>query len=195
MRKRVVSIAIALVLVMGGCSSIDPTTSDEYAALEQELAQANQNLAEAEVLLANAAAEHEAAVAMRETIAEVEANETAKIEAWMAKDIDAMTNTFTDDVVFVDETFRDHVVGMDEWRRINGTVIKFADPDATKVLDRFVSEDGTRAVAVWEWIGTNFYGKPFDLPFVLIHEYRDGKVAKQSIYYASPDAYSQLTDQ
>ncbi|MEA2009394.1 MAG: nuclear transport factor 2 family protein, partial [Actinomycetota bacterium] len=172
-----------------------PTTSDEYAALEQELAQANQDLAEAEVLLAEAAAEQDAAAELSKTIAQVEANETAKIEAWLAKDIDAMTNTFTDDVVMVDETFRDHTVGMDEWRRINGIVIKFADPDATKVVDRFVSEDGTRAVAVWEWIGSNFYGKPFDLPFVLIHEYRDGKVAKQSIYYASPDAYGQLTDQ
>ena len=38
MRKRIVPIAVALLLVAVGCSSSDPTKSDEYAALEQELA-------------------------------------------------------------------------------------------------------------------------------------------------------------
>ena len=187
-----ISVVVVLSLVMSGCSSDDPTTSDEYAALEQELAQANQDLAQAEILLAEAAAEHDAAVALRETIAEVETNETAKVEAFLTKDLDAMMDSFTDDVVFIDKTFGDHVVGRDEYREMNAQVIKWADPDATKVVDRFVSEDGTRAVAIWEWIGTNYFGKEFDLPFVLIHEYRDGKVARQSIYYASPDAYNQL---
>ena len=195
MRQIVLPVGIALLLVLGGCSSEDPTTSDEYAALEQELARANQDLAHAESLLAEAAAERDSAVALRETIAEVETNETAKVDAFLTKDLDAMMDSFTDDVVFIDKTFGDHVVGRDEYREMNAQVIKWVDPDATKVVDRFVSEDGTRAVAIWEWIGTNYYGKEFDLPLVLIHEYRDGKVARQSIYYASPDAYSQLMGQ
>ncbi len=117
------------------------------------------------------------------------------VEAFLIKAPDAMMDTFTNDVVFIDETFGDHVVGRDEYEEMNADVIKWADPDATRVVDRFVSEDGTRTVAIWDWIGTNFYGKPFDPPFVLIQEYKDGKISKQSISYASPDAYGQLMDQ
>ena len=67
------------------------------------------------------------------------------------------------------------------------------DADATELLDRFVSADGSRAVLVERWIGTNYLGAPFDLPIVLIHEYRDGKIAKESIYYAAWDTHDQLT--
>ena len=195
MRKRVVSAAIALVLVMGGCSSGDPTTSDEYAALEQELAQTTQDLAEAEALLAEIAAEHDEAVALSETIAGVEANETANIEAFLSKDLDALMDTFTDDVVFVDETYGDYVEGKDAYTRMNAIVIEFTDPEGTEVLDHFISEDGTRAASTWEWVGINYWGNPFSLPHSIINEYRDGKIARQTIYYASPDAYSQLMGQ
>jgi hypothetical protein len=195
MRKRVVSAAIALVLVMGGCSSSDPTTSDEYAALEQELAQANEDLAEAEVLLTDAAAEHDAVVALNETIAAVEANETANIEAFLSKDVDALMDTFTDDVVFVDETYGDYVEGKDAYTRMNAIVMEFTDPEETEVLDHFISEDGTRAASTWEWVGINYWGNPFSLPHSIINEYRDGKIARQTVYYASPDAYSQLMGQ
>jgi hypothetical protein len=195
MRKRVVSAGIALVLVTGGCSSSDPTTSDEYAALEQELAQANEDLAEAEVLLADAATESDAAVAMPEIIAEVEANETANIEAFLSKDLDALMDTFTDDVVFVDETYGDYVEGKDAYTKMNAIVMEFTDPEGTEVLDHFISEDGTRAASTWEWVGINYWGNPFSLPHSIINEYRDGKIARQTIYYASPDAYGQLMDQ
>ena len=73
-----------------------------------------------------------------------------------------------------------------------GAVLRMTDWDASEVLDRFVSADGSRAVVVERWIGTNYLGAPFDLPIVLIHEYRDGKIAKESIYYAARDAYDQL---
>lgn len=202
MRKRIVPFAVALLLVVAGCSSSDPTASDEYQALEQELAQANRELAQmseelarAEVLLVETATEHDASVALSENIDEVEASETVNIAAFLDKDLDALMDTYTEDVVFVDRTFGDHVVGRDEYRKMNADVIAWADPDATEVVDRFVSEDGTRAVTIWEWIGTNYFGKDFDLPFVMINEYRDGKVARQSIYYASPDAYNQLMGQ
>jgi hypothetical protein len=46
MRKRIAPFAMALLLVVVGCSSSDPTTSDEYAALEQELAQSEAQLAD-----------------------------------------------------------------------------------------------------------------------------------------------------
>ena len=86
----------------------------------------------------------------------------------------------------------DYVEGKAANRALNANVIKWADPGKTRVLDRFVSEDGTFAVSTWEWIGTNYLGNPFDLPFAMVAEYRDDKISKQTIYYASPDARSQL---
>jgi hypothetical protein len=44
--KRIVLFAMALLLLMAGCSSSNPTASDEYEALEQELAQTEAELTE-----------------------------------------------------------------------------------------------------------------------------------------------------
>jgi hypothetical protein len=193
--RRLIVLLVAAAMFTVGCSSSDPTTSDEYAALEQELAQTTQDLAEAEALLAETAAEHDEAVALSETIAEVEANETANIEAFLSKDLDALMDTFTDDVVFVDETYGDYVEGKDAYTKMNAIVMEFTDPEETEVLDHFISEDGARAASTWEWVGINYWGNPFSLPHSIINEYRDGKIARQTIYYASPDAYSQLMGQ
>jgi len=57
-----------------------------------------------------------------------------------------------------------------------------------QVLDRFVSDDRMYASSTWEWTGTNACGKPFDLPAALIDEYRNGKIAKQTASYSSPDS-------
>jgi hypothetical protein len=55
-----------------------------------------------------------------------------------------------------------------------------------------VSDDGTRVASRWEWGGRNFSGNEFDLPYVVIHEYQDGNIVKETIYYASPNAREQL---
>jgi hypothetical protein len=44
--KRFTPIAVALLVLAAGCSSSDPTASDEYAAVEQELTQTEAELAE-----------------------------------------------------------------------------------------------------------------------------------------------------
>lgn len=126
------------------------------------------------------------------SIAAVEANETAYIEAWLAKDLDALMDTFAEDAIWVDETFGDYIEGRSGVTAMYSIVIEFTDPDGSGVLDRFVSDDGTFAASTWEWTGVNAFGKPFDLPIALIDEYRDGKIVKQTAYYASPDAHSQL---
>jgi len=61
-RKRIVPFAMALLLVVAACSSSDPAASDEYAALEQELAQSEAQLTEV-------TAERDALVAEAETAA------------------------------------------------------------------------------------------------------------------------------
>lgn len=127
-----------------------------------------------------------------ESTAAVEANETAYIEAFQQKDLDALMDTMTEDVLFVDETFGDYIEGNGAVKNMYSYVIEFGDPAASGVLDRFVSPDATFAASTWDWMGTNAFGQPFDLPIVLIHEYRDGKIVKETTSYASPDAYGQL---
>ncbi len=124
--------------------------------------------------------------------ASVEANEAAYAEAFFAKDLDAFMDTFTDDVVFIDETYGDHFEGKAAVRGMYANVITFADPEQSEVIDLFVADDGMFAASTWEWFGTNAYGNPFHLPTALIHEYRDGRIARETVYYASPDAYGQL---
>ena len=115
-----------VVLIVTGCSSSDPTASDEYQTLEQELAQA-----ESELALMTAERDALAEEGAAEAIAAVEANETAHNEAFLAKDLDALADTWTEDYIFVDETFGDYVEGKAANRALNANVIKWADPGKT----------------------------------------------------------------
>ena len=126
-------------------------------------------------------------------VAATEANETAYLDAFFAGDLDAIMATFAEDAIFEDQTFGYYSEGNAFVRGMDRNALRMTDMDATELLDRFVSADGSRAVVVERWIGTNYRGAPFDLPIVAIHEYRDGKIAKESIYYAARDAYAQLT--
>lgn len=195
MRNRTtrVVVAAALALATAGCGSADPTTSEDSPDIaSEEIAALERELDQTKALLAEATTERDSAAAHARAIAAVEANETAYIEAWQAQDLDALMETFTDDILFVDETFGDRINGKDSVKRMYSHVIRFGDPDGRDVFDRFVSHDGTLAASTWEWIGTNGFGKRMDLPTALIHEYHDGKIIKETVYYASPNAYSQL---
>ncbi|MGB9357582.1 MAG: hypothetical protein WCC01_03400 [Acidimicrobiia bacterium] len=75
MRKRIVPFAVVLLLVVAACSSSDPTASDEYGALEQELAQAESQLTVVTTERDALVAEVEAATAVPDDVA-------ALIEEW-----------------------------------------------------------------------------------------------------------------
>jgi steroid delta-isomerase-like uncharacterized protein len=121
------------------------------------------------------------------------ANEAAYVEAFRAKDLEAFMAAFTEDPVFEDKTFGDYLAGADAVRDMEAAVLRLTDTDASSLLDHFVSMDGGRAVQIWQWAGTNYLGSPFDMPVLVLHEYEDGKIAKESLYYAARDAYAQLT--
>jgi steroid delta-isomerase-like uncharacterized protein len=126
-------------------------------------------------------------------VAATEANETANLDALFAGDLEAIMATYTEDVTFEDQTFGDHLEGNAALRGMMGAVLRMTDGDASEVLDRFVAPDGSRSVVVERWVGTNYQGAPFDLPIVVLHEYRDGKIAREVMYYAARDTYEQLT--
>jgi steroid delta-isomerase-like uncharacterized protein len=126
-------------------------------------------------------------------VAAAEANEAANLEAFLAQDLGAFMATYADDSVFEDLTFGDRSEGAPAIREMYGTVLWWTDPETTEVLDSFVSADASRAVAVLRWRGTSgATGRPFDLPTLVLHEYRDGKISKESMYYAAADTAAQL---
>ena len=142
---------------------------------------------------AGAAIAEDAGVIAADQAAAAEANEAAYVDAFVAKDLDAFMAVFSDEPVFEDQTFGDYLVGANAVRTMEGAVLRMTDHETSALLDRFVSADGSRAVQVWKWSGTNYLGRPFDMPVLVVHEYEDGKIAKESLYYAARDAYAQLT--
>lgn len=107
MRNRVLPFIAALLLLVAGCSSSDPTASDEYVALEQELAQTNQALVETETQLAEVTSERDELVADAVDSARVDLPAGAAealdnyTEAVLAADGDAMLDYVTDDFTFL----------------------------------------------------------------------------------------------
>ncbi len=86
MRKRIVPFVVALLLVTASCSSSDPTASDEYAALEQELVQSEAQLAEV-------TAERDELIVEAETAA---AAPEATVASAIPDDVAALTEAFGD---------------------------------------------------------------------------------------------------
>ena len=120
------------------------------------------------------------------------ANEAAFNEAFWAEDIDGIMATFTDDVVFEDELFGDYLEGEAAVRGMYEAVFYITDPGTNVVTDQFISADGSRAVQILRWRGTSGSGRPFDIPTLALHEYRDGKIAREVMYYADRDAFAKL---
>jgi outer membrane murein-binding lipoprotein Lpp len=80
------TIAVVLLLVLAGCSSSDPTASDEYVAIEQELAQTEAQLVEVTAERDALAEEPPAAAVASEEAAGTVAPEeiAALIDGWYA---------------------------------------------------------------------------------------------------------------
>ncbi len=93
-----------------------------------------------------------------------------------------------------DELFGDHLEGAEAVREMYEAVFSITDPGTTEVVDRFISADGSRAVQILRWRGTNGSGRPFDIPTLALHEYRDGKIAREVMFYAARDAFAQLAE-
>lgn len=84
MRNRIIPFAVVLLLLVAGCSSSDPTASDEYAALEQELAQSEAQVAEVTAERDALVSEAEAAAAVsEESVATAVPDDVAALtDAW-----------------------------------------------------------------------------------------------------------------
>ena len=137
---------------------------------------------------------HDEVQVLPDAVAATRANEAAFTEAFWAEDIDAVMATFTDEVVFEDELFGDYLVGADPVRGLYAAVFRITDPGTNEVIDQFISSDGARAVQILRWRGTSGSGRPFDIPTLALHEYRDGKISKEVMFYADRDAFAKLAE-
>ena len=164
------ALGIVIALLLAGCTGASSSPSDDPSTTPQS-----------------------GEPALVDPVAATEANEAVNIDAFFAKDLDAIMATYAEDAIFEDQTFGDYLEGTSAVRGMYRSVMEITDADATELLDHFVSSDGSRAVLVTRWIGTNYLGRPFDIPILTLHEYRDGKIAKETLYYAAQDTYDQLT--
>ena len=120
------------------------------------------------------------------------ATQQTNIDAVFAQDIDATMATLTEDVEFFNTAMGTHWIGKTQYRSNLETIFEITDPDATELVDNFVSDDGTRGVIVMHWVGENGAGNPIDLTYVQLTEFEDGLIAKTTMYWEDQDVADQL---
>ncbi len=184
MKKRVVPFTVALLLlVMAGCSSSDPTASDEYAALEQELTQANNETAQIEDQLVEITAERDALAEGVEPTSTRYGNAKANQETLLAiiKDpaafgteqevLDILDEMATPDVASGDLAFGGVMTGI--WRQGWRNTL-FGGMDASiHTWTSWLSEDGSVGGSLWTWSGSAQNGEQFDLQGLEISRFDD----------------------
>ena len=186
-------------LVMAGCSSSNPTTSDEYAALEQELAETNKEAAQIEDQLAEVTVERDALVEGVESTSTRHENAKANQETLLAiiKDpaafgsekevLDILDEMATPDVASGDVAFGGVMTGI--WRQGWRNTL-FGGMDASiHTWTSWLSEDGSVGGSLWTWSGSAQNGEPFDLQGLEISRFDDeGLYTEVIMQYPYEDA-------
>lgn len=123
---------------------------------------------------------------------EAAATQEAYTQAFLAQDIDALMATYTDDVEFINRAMFTHWTGSEQVQSGTEGVFSMTDPNATEVLESFVSDDGSQGVIHWHWIGENGLDNPIDLMHVQLLEYTDGLISMLTSYWETMDVEEQL---
>ncbi|MEA3510449.1 MAG: nuclear transport factor 2 family protein [Actinomycetota bacterium] len=131
------------------------------------------------------------AAAAEEAAATLDAN----TEAFLAQDLDAYMATVTEDVEFFNDAGASHWVGGASMKSNMQAIFRITDPDATEIIEQFVSDDGAFGVANVHWVGQNNYGNPFDLTYAQLMEFDDGLISKLTMYWEDLDVWEQLSAQ
>ena len=117
----------------------------------------------------------------------------AYIEAFQAGDATAMTELYDADIRWSNPTHSDTNTGVAQAESLAGWVVEVTNTEQTEIVDRFVSDDGTRGVVVIHWLGNRSdNGEPFDLDMTQVHGYDDGKIVSIDVSWANRDAREQL---
>jgi hypothetical protein len=196
MRPRFLFLVFLVAVLLVACSSADPTSSDEYAALEQELAASNAHLVQAEAALAQVTTERDA-FAVVATAGDVRYDKTmanAERVAAIVDDPDAfgtreevldeLMTLATPEAVMDDTAF-----GSVSMRRAWSNTLWGSDA-TIKTWVKWMCEDGNQAGSLWTWEGESRSGKPFELIGVNIDDYDDeGRVIYSLVDWPYDGAY------
>lgn len=119
--------------------------------------------------------------------------QTAYVEAYLAGDVDAQLALVGADVEFTNAAFDDHREGKAAFKTLLTWVHDRTDGEATKVVRRFVSDDGSFGTVEMQWIGPRSDGDLFEVNLLQVHEYDDdGMVVSVTNYWGDRDFYEQL---
>jgi hypothetical protein len=163
-----------------GCSS-DPTASDEYAEIEQQLVLVT---AEREALAEKDADRYENAARIHgEIIALLHNHEAVGTEEEIA---DLLANHATTGAELDDEVF-----GAVGYRAGFYNTLFAGTMDAEiDVYHDWLSEDGSQGGFLWVWHGTNAKGNPFSLPGISLTTHDDdGLISYEFVTYPYTDEY------
>ena len=120
------------------------------------------------------------------------ATQEANTVAFIGQDLDALMATYTEDIEFTNSAMGVRWVGKAQMKSNMATVLGMTDPDATEIIEQFVSDDGTFGVVRSHWVGKNNYGAPFDLTYLQLQEFEDGLTSKLTMYWEDQDVSEQL---
>ncbi len=181
MKRTVVASIAVFALVVAGCSSSDPTTSEEYGDLEADLAALELQLEDVETVLIQVTtqrdaliAENDADVARFETVqAQVELRNAVATDpssfGTEQEVLDMLSEGATPDAVMLDEAWGS-VPLMDAWRR---TLFAGQVDAVTTEWRAWTCSDGRTSGSLWTWEGSNYVGEPFNLVGMNLNEYND----------------------
>jgi len=189
MKRTIVASIAVLVLAVAGCSSSNPIESEGYQALEQELAQAEAQLAEVvaerDTLIVGAsagAARYEKSVANTERVATI----IDDPDAVGTRDevLDELTTLATPEAVMDDTAFGAVPIRQAWSNTLWGS-------DATiKTWVRWMCDDGSEGGSLWIWAGESQSGEPFELIGVNLDDYDDeGRVTYSLVDWPYDGAY------
>jgi hypothetical protein len=179
MRRSLMALAV-LGLLAAACAS-DPTTSEEYQTLQQQLADTQQQLADA---VAERDARHDKAKATQEAVtAIVKDPESVGSEQEV---VDALASYYTPDAMMVDAVFGS-IGARDGWYETLYGAMADSTFDNTYW---WVSEDGSQGGSVWLWHGMNEAGNPFELAGISLDDFNEeGLVSNEYVVYPYPADY------
>jgi hypothetical protein len=189
--------AVGLALVASACTA-DATESDEYQALERELAAAQQQLSATTTELGGAKAEQDATNAEP---ARLSARRDAAFEglAMLKEILDDPESFGTEDQVVdllasfaaVGTVMDDDVFGAAPYRQAwRSTLYGEAFDAKIDIHHYWVTADGSQGGVLWIWHGLNAKGNPFELAGISLTKFdEEGLISYELVTYPYPDDY------
>jgi len=190
MKKSIMILVLALALAAGACAQ-DVTASEEYQALEADLADARSQLNEATAENdrtvgepESASPRHDRALAILAEIKQILDDPDA---FGTEEEIAALLSSHATETALMD----DDVFGAMSYKQGFYYTLFGGTTDARiKVHDVWVSDDGSQGGILWVWSGTNAAGNPFELPGISLTEFaEDGRIAYELVTYPYSDDY------